>query len=69
MGTLVDMVPLSRDGTVKLPDPGSVMVRRINCAYAVREDDCEDFEAPFHEVAGGIVVGEVDTVEEVGPVA
>ena len=62
------MVALPAHGAVEFPDPGSVVVRGVDGDRGIIEEGGEDFEGSLHEVPGVVIVGEVDPVEEVGPV-
>ena len=69
VGPLRSIVTLPGAGAVELPDPGGVVVRGIDGHGLVREEGVEGGEAALHKRGRGLIIWEVDPVEEVGAVA
>ena len=63
------VVALACRGPVEFPDPGGVEIRRINGDLSIGKESVQGKQALFHQIPGGLVVGDVHAVEQVGAVA
>ncbi len=68
MGSIGGGIPFPGDGAVELPDPGCIRDSGVDGAGAIVETLCKGSEAPLDEIPAGLIVCEVDPVEEVGTV-
>ncbi len=65
MRTTGGVIALAREGAINLPDPRSVGRLEVHNHPVIRETKIEGLEAPFKEIAVGIIVWQVHSVKQV----
>ncbi|OPZ43447.1 MAG: hypothetical protein BWY93_01239 [Euryarchaeota archaeon ADurb.BinA087] len=62
------VVPLPAHRPVQLPDPCSVVVRRVDRGRSVIKHGSQDLETSLHQVPGPVIIRQVDLIDEMSPV-